>query len=81
MFYVYFLKSRKNGDIYIGSCENIETRFARHNSGKVKSTKGYLPWELLGCEEYLTRGEAVKRERFYKTGQQREILKKRFQDR
>ncbi len=79
MFYVYFLKSIKNGDIYIGSCEDVNVRVARHNQGRVKSTKGYRPWKLLGFEECQVRSEAVKKERFYKTSQQRELLKKRFE--
>ena len=80
MFYVYFLKSQKNGDIYIGSCEDVEIRFNRHNQGKVKSTKGYRPYKLLGFEEYATRGETVAKEKFYKTHQQRKLLKKKYED-
>ncbi len=78
MFYTYFLKSLANGDIYIGSCENLTTRLRRHNSGRVKSTKGYRPWQLLGYEEYTTRGEAFKREKFYKQAEQRSLLKIKF---
>ena len=80
MFYVYFIKSLKNGDIYVGSCEDLKVRLARHNGGKVKSTKGYRPWKLLGYKEFMTRGEAVKTEKFYKTGQQRELLKEKYSD-
>ena len=78
MYYVYFLKSSKNNDLYIGSTENVENRLQRHNDGKVRSTQFYRPWKLLGQEEYLTRSEAVKRERFLKTGQQKEILKEKY---
>ena len=78
MYYVYFLKSLANNDLYIGSMENLENRFLLHNSGKVKSTKAYKPWELLGYEKYNSRSEAVKREKFLKTGQQREFLKKKY---
>lgn len=79
MFYVYFLKSQVNADLYIGSCENIDKRVKRHNSGLVKSTKAYVPWKLVGTESYNTRSEAVRRERFLKTGQQKELLKKGFE--
>ncbi|HPS28579.1 MAG TPA: GIY-YIG nuclease family protein [Candidatus Paceibacterota bacterium] len=78
MFYVYFLRSCKNNDIYVGSCENVAVRLAKHNQGRVKSTKGYRPWQLLGCEEYQTRSEAVKKERFYKIGQQKAILREKY---
>ena len=78
MFYVYFLRSCKNNDIYVGSCENVAVRLAKHNQGRVKSTKGYRSWQLLGCEEYQTRSEAVKKERFYKIGQQKAILREKY---
>lgn len=78
MYYVYFLKSLRNDDLYIGSCADLNKRLKRHNNGLVKSTKAYRPWKLLGCEEYKTRNEAIKRERFLKSGQQREILKKKY---
>ena len=42
-YFVYFLKSLKNNNIYDGSAFDIDKRLKRHNSGKVKSTKGYRP--------------------------------------
>jgi len=78
MFYVYFLQSLKNNDLYVGSTENIENRLKRHNSGKVKSTKFYRPWRLIGYEEYESRSEAVKMEKFSKSHQQKEILKQKL---
>ena len=78
MYCVYFLRSSKNNDLYIGSTENLQNRLILHNSGKVKSTKFYRPWQLLGYEVYSTRSEAVQRERFLKTHQQKEILRKRY---
>ena len=78
MFYVYFLKSLKNGDLYVGSCEDVDKRVSNHNNGKVKSTKGYRPWKLVGFEEYASRSEAFRKEKFFKTGQQKELLKKEF---
>ena len=78
MYYVYFLRSMRNNDLYVGSTEDIERRLALHNGGKVRSTQFYRPWELLACESYNTRSEAVQRERFLKTHQQKEMLKKKF---
>ena len=76
--FVYFLVSSKNEDLYIGSTENIERRVALHNQGKVKSTKAYRPWKLAGYEEYGSRSDAVRKEKFYKAHQQKEILKKKY---
>ena len=77
-YYVYILKSLKNNDIYIGSTENVDNRVSLHNRGKVKSTKGYRPWQLLCIEEFASRNEAVRKERFLKSGQQKEILRRKF---
>ena len=77
MYYTYVLKSECNGDIYVGSAENIEKRLSLHNAGKVKSTKAYRPWKLLEFEEFNSRSGAVQKERFLKNHQQKEILKKR----
>ncbi|MBI2623849.1 MAG: GIY-YIG nuclease family protein [Candidatus Liptonbacteria bacterium] len=78
MYYVYFLASERNRDLYIGSSESLERRVRLHNAGRVRSTKAYRPWKVLGYETYITRSEAVRREMFLKNHQQKEILKKRF---
>ena len=39
----------------------------RHNSGKVRSTKGKKPWVLHYYEEFDARGKALRRERFFKS--------------
>ena len=78
MYYVYFLLSSINNDLYIGSTENLEVRLKRHNNGKIRSTKAYKPWKLLRYKTYPTRSEAVRMERFYKTHQQKDLLKKRY---
>jgi putative endonuclease len=75
---VYILRSEKNSDIYIGSSEDVRNRLALHNEGRVKSTKGYRPWKLLEQEEFGSRGEAVLRERFLKSHQQKEKLSEKY---
>ncbi|MBI2635332.1 MAG: GIY-YIG nuclease family protein [Parcubacteria group bacterium] len=76
-YYAYILQSLKNNDIYIGSTKNVIDRLKLHNSGKVKSTKAYRPWKLLEFGEYNSRNEAVRRERFLKSHQQKEIIKRK----
>lgn len=78
MFYTYYLKSRANSDLYIGSCKDLSLRVKRHNQDLVKSTKPNHPWKLMGYEIFNTRSDAYRREMFLKTGQQKEILKKKF---
>ncbi|OGM90404.1 hypothetical protein A3J77_02315 [Candidatus Wolfebacteria bacterium RBG_13_41_7] len=77
-YFVYVLKSLKNNDIYVGSTEDLENRIQLHNSGRVKSTKAYKLWRFLEAMEFSTRSEAVRHEKFLKTGQQKEILKKKY---
>ena len=77
-YFTYILLSEKNGDIYIGSTADIQHRVLLHNRGKVKSTKAYTPWRLLEFHEYASRSEAVKSEMFLKTGQQKELLRKKY---
>jgi len=66
-FYVYILKSANYDRRYIGSCEDINIRLKRHNSGKVKSSKSYKPYSVIYTEEFIIRSEAIKREKFFKT--------------
>ena len=55
---------------------DLTQRFGQHNHGVTKSTKNRGPWELVHREEFGMRGEAMRRERFLKSGQGREELKK-----
>lgn len=58
MFYVYLLKSDKDGRYYIGQTNNVKRRVERHNSGQVESTKTRTPFNLVGCKEFKSRNEA-----------------------
>lgn len=63
MFYVYILRSQKDGKYYIGQTENILTRLKTHNSGRVPSTKHRTPFHLVGFKTFNTRNES----RWYET--------------
>jgi len=78
MFYVYILKSSKNNDIYVGSTSDLDNRLKLHNSGKVRSTTANRPWQLIEYYEFNSRSEPFRKEMFYKTGQQKEILRKKY---
>ena len=75
MYFVYVLRSLKDGRLYKGLTSDLERRVKEHNSGQAKSTKGFLPWELFHVEEFETREEARKREKYLKSGQGRDFLK------
>jgi putative endonuclease len=40
MYYVYVLKSEKDGRLYKGLTSDLEKRLLQHNAGITKSTKG-----------------------------------------
>ena len=67
-FFVYILYSEKYPRSYVGQTNDLETRLKRHNNGGVRSTRPYRPWLRIHYEVYNTRAEAMKRERWYKTG-------------
>jgi len=62
MYYIYVLRSDKNGHYYVGSTGNIEKRLKRHNTGEVKSTKPFIPYKLVYRERYQNLNEARRRE-------------------
>ena len=77
MHYVYVLKCN-NGDLYTGFSSDLKTRIKAHKLGKVRSTKSKLPIELIYYEAYRDKKDATMREYNLKTGQQKELLRKRL---
>jgi putative endonuclease len=66
-YWVYILKSMKDGNYYVGLSSDVNKRLLYHNAGKVRSTKHRLPFELLYKEAYATRTEARDREKYLKS--------------
>jgi putative endonuclease len=48
MYFVYILYSKAFDKYYVGHTSSLERRIKEHNQGCNKSTKPYIPWELLG---------------------------------
>ncbi|MFL5331512.1 MAG: GIY-YIG nuclease family protein [Gemmataceae bacterium] len=74
MFHVYVIRSESTGRRYTGSCEDLDDRLRRHNAGESKATKHGMPWTLIHREEFPSRAEAMRREKFLKSGQGRQVL-------
>lgn len=74
MFKVYVLLSLTTGNRYVGQTSDIEKRLIAHNSGDSRYTKNRGPWRLIYTEVYLSRSEAIKREKYLKTGKGREFI-------
>ncbi len=62
MYFVYILKSQKSKKLYLGYTNNLQKRFQKHNKGLVRSTKPYIPWQIVYYEAYLSKEEAIHRE-------------------
>ena len=75
MIYVYVLLSKKDKGLYVGLTKHLERRIKEHNSGKNRSTKSRIPFELLIVEEYDDYPSAREREKYLKSGIGREYIK------
>ncbi|OGK16220.1 hypothetical protein A2690_03205 [Candidatus Roizmanbacteria bacterium RIFCSPHIGHO2_01_FULL_39_12b] len=81
MFWVYVLTNSQNGKKYIGQTSDLELRLQRHNGllpSKKKSftslNKAGGTWIITYKEEYKTRQETLKREKYLKSHAGRDWL-------
>jgi putative endonuclease len=72
-FTVYVIRSQA-GIRYIGYTEDLQKRLAQHNSGISKYTSRDTGWVLIYSETYSIRAEAMKREKWLKSGVGRRFL-------
>lgn len=75
MFYTYILYSPKLDRFYTGSTGDLKRRLKDHNSGMVPFTSKGVPWKLVYYEAFLEKTDALKEEKFLKTGKGRERRK------
>lgn len=66
MFFVYVLKSMKDGKLYFGFTNDLRRRLSEHNSGQNRSTKGRKPLYLVYYEAYRSEEDAKEREEMLK---------------
>ena len=62
MYQVYILCSLLKQRYYVGHTSNLVKRLAEHNAGRTKSTKSYLPWQVVYSENFNTKQQAYARE-------------------
>jgi putative endonuclease len=75
MPFTYVLHSARTGGFYTGATTDLQNRMFQHNSDQSRSTKNRGPWTLVHHEEFLTLAEALRRERYLKSGKGRDELK------
>ncbi|UWP61214.1 GIY-YIG nuclease family protein [Ruminococcus gauvreauii] len=62
MNYTYIVKC-KDGSLYTGWTNNLKKRISAHNAGQgARYTKSRRPVELVHCEVFETKEEAMRRE-------------------
>lgn len=75
-FLVYILYSERFNENYTGFTSNLIERFKAHN---YLGTKGYIlkfrSWKVIHLDFFTSKLEAIKREKYLKTGIGREFIK------
>ena len=74
------MDSLKDKQQYIGFTTNIEKGIKNHNEGGTISTSKRRPLELIYCEFYMTKADAMQRERYFKTTKGKRTLKLMLQN-
>jgi putative endonuclease len=67
MHYLYILRSKKDGNHYVGITSDLEKRLKYHNSGQVRSTKRRIPFNIIYSEKFDSVVEARVREVYLKS--------------
>ena len=72
---VYILYSETDHQLYTGFTTNLARRLEQHHEGEVRSTAPRRPLKLIFCEYYISREDALRREKYFKTTQGKRALK------
>ena len=79
MYFTYVLKSEYDSKLYIGFTNDLQKRVEEHHQGAVASTANRGPLKLVYYEACLNAEDALKREKYFKTGFGRRFLKNRLE--
>jgi putative endonuclease len=74
VYFLYILKSEKDGTYYVGHTQDLADRLERHNQGRVRYTKSKRPWNLVYFEKYLDKSSAMTREQEIKKRKSKEFI-------
>ncbi len=80
MYTVYVLRSESINRHYVGYTSDMDRRLLEHNNNKSQKISKYShkngPWKLIYKEDgFATRSDAIKREKYLKSGIGRQWLK------
>jgi putative endonuclease len=79
-FYVYVLRSEKDGNLYTGYTSDLRERLRLHSSGQVAATRSRRPVILIYYEACRTQTDATSREKYLKSALGKRYLKNRLRD-
>ena len=79
-YYTYVLLSLQDGKHYIGYTHHLLLRMEQHENGEVPSTRARRPLKLIYFEACLSKEDAMKREKYFKTHYGRIFIKNRLQN-
>lgn len=77
---VYILLSGKDQHFYIGYTTDLKRRLTEHFHGKSLSTAPRRPFSLIFCEYYLSKTDAIRREKYFKTTIGKKVLRLMLKD-
>jgi putative endonuclease len=80
MFYTYVLQSKIDEKFYTGFTKDLKKRVEEHSQGLVSSTRHRRPLELIYYEACLNETDAIKREKYFKSGFGRRFLNNRIEN-
>ena len=77
--FVYILRSLADPERhYVGIASDVDDRLEWHNAGPTGFTTANRPWSVVATIEFATEGEAMRFERYLKSGSGRAFAKRRF---
>jgi putative endonuclease len=72
------IQSKKDGNFYTGSTNDLKRRLNEHQSGNVRSTRNRRPLELVYYEACLNEDDAKQRETYLKSGMGKKYIRNRL---
>jgi putative endonuclease len=76
-FVTYLLSSPSTGKSYVGFTSDLINRMKSHNIFDKKGyTSRFRPWIVVHVEFFDNKADAMKREKWFKSGVGREFIKK-----
>ncbi len=78
-FYVYVLRSGSTGGKYVGHTSDLPRRIQEHNNPdhnpRKYTSRNPGPWVLIHSEVFESRAEAMRREKYLKSGAGRKLVR------